>query len=50
MALNDNLSFDTRHFKIKNGVVIEADMFYSEAFNSLSASALRTPRAVPSKT
>jgi hypothetical protein len=42
IALNDNLNFDKKHFKIKNKVIVEPDMFYAGAFNRLSASALRT--------
>jgi hypothetical protein len=34
--------FDRSHLKIKKTVVIEPDLFYSEAFKSLSASAMRT--------
>jgi hypothetical protein len=41
-ATNDNLNFDKKHFKIKNKVFVEPDMFYSKAFKTLSASALRT--------
>ncbi|OPX99880.1 MAG: hypothetical protein A4E60_02593 [Syntrophorhabdus sp. PtaB.Bin047] len=33
---------DQRHLKIRNKIIIEPDMFYSEAIKSLSASALRT--------
>jgi len=33
---------EKQKFKIKNKILIEPDMFYSEAFDGLSASALRT--------
>lgn len=42
MAPNDNLNIDKKHFKIKNKILIEPDMFYSLAFKILSASAIRT--------
>ncbi len=35
-------SFDAKQFKIRNKILIEPDMFYSEAFKKLSASAIRT--------
>jgi len=34
--------FDKTHLQIKKTIVIEPDLFYSEAFKSLSASAMRT--------
>lgn len=42
MMLNNNLGFDKKRYQIKNKIVFEPDMFYSEAFKSLSASAIRT--------
>lgn len=42
MGLNDGINSGKHKFKIKNKIIIEPDMYYSEAFKSLSASALRT--------
>lgn len=42
MSAKDNPISDKKHFKINRDVIIEPEMFYSEAFKTLSASALRT--------
>jgi hypothetical protein len=42
MGLIDSINADKHNFKIKNKIMIEPDMYYSQAFKSLSASALRT--------
>lgn len=42
MDTQNNLSFDQKRLKIKKNILIDADLFYSEAFRALSASAIRT--------
>ena len=42
METGDTERPDKKSFRIKNKILIDAEMFYSEPFNALSASALRT--------
>jgi len=42
MSVKDNPISDKKHLRINRDVIIEPEMFYSEAFQTLSASALRT--------
>ncbi len=42
MDTQNNFSFDQKRLKIKKNILIDADLFYSEAFRALSASAIRT--------